>query len=211
MGSKNQGIKQFQVLPANKVASQFLQLFTQIFPSFPKSKEFANATKYSQNERNYSDALAKFWSFHGGGQFILTPESPNPSSRAVDFDVSIWGGVRIMTIEAKVFPIPTAPGRNEWEYVHGTGGGMERYRDEHHGFDYNPKHLFLDIAMIGYVKSGEFSSWHLKVNKWITNANWPTSEHIKEISCTKVFAQYKSDHIRKSGGPLVLHHFWVLI
>ena len=114
----------------------------------------------------------------------------------------------IFTIEAKLLPTPvTGSKRNEFEYVYGKGGGIQRFKDGNHGVDNQDSYL-LENAIIAYIKENDFDFWLETINTWILAAKWDKSELLK-ADYFKIIAKLKSIHSGVNSSEVNLHHFWV--
>lgn len=88
------------------------------------------------------------------------------------------------------------------QYVSGTTGGIQRFKENKHGVD------LKQSAMIGYIEIEDFNFWQRKVNSWISDKN----EHLKKIDIQKI-AKYQSIHKRINNKikSIKLMHFWLKI
>lgn len=85
------------------------------------------------------------------------------------------------------------------EYVSGSTGGIQRFKENKHGVD------LPYSAMIGYIEIEDFNFWHNKVNSWISEK----AEYLKTVEIKKM-AKLKSKHkryIEKTSIELI--HFWL--
>ncbi|MCB0737534.1 MAG: hypothetical protein KDC92_08475 [Bacteroidetes bacterium] len=138
-------------------------------------------------------------------RFCFLPENAQKGSCSVDIGV-YKGAILIYTIEAKVLPIPE---RSEHEYVYGTGGGIQRFKDEKHGLG-NQDELIPFNGMIAYIKEQDFDYWHTQTNTWIEEAGWHDAEKLEKIDFNKI-GRLKSIHQRIGGTYVYLDHFWVYV
>lgn len=108
--------------------------------------------------------------------------------------------------------LPARDKKAEREYVQGKLGGIQRFKEGNHGkgLDYS--------AMVGYVQSDSFESWHQKINSWIEDLIqtedkliWKSEDKIVPRS-TESKKKYTSSHSRLlHQSPIVLYHYWVAI
>ena len=141
--------------------------------------------------------------------FYFARENAQNGSSTVDIGI-YKGSNLIFTIEAKLLPIPVRGKkgkRKEYEYVHGKGAGIQRFKDNNHGLD-NSGNLLVENGLIAFVKQDSFETWFLKINQWILDANWPETEQLQKDYFSQI-AKLKSTHKRIDNSKLILHHFWV--
>lgn len=118
----------------------------------------------------------------------------------------------ILPIECKRLPTPSSKDRDHREYLLGNAGGVQRFKDGHHG----PKHAHA--AMIGYLQSEGIAYWCKMLDNWIDSAvnaatvNWSAADKlqlVKHDSDQRV-ATLKSKHSRANGlVPIRIDHLWI--
>ena len=66
--------------------------------------------------------------------------------------------------------------------------------------------------MLAYIKSEGFPHWLKKVNKWVDDAGWGTSEQLqKSARFGKIMGVLESNHQRTDGSNIKLTHFWIKV
>lgn len=207
------GIEMNKPTPRNrKRKDKIKQILDVIEPNllyFTSSQEFVNIVGIKKNENQYTDAFCAFINRKCNYFFQFSREVSQNGSSTIDIGIRNEY-VIIFTIEAKLLPTPLKPkSRNEYEYVYGKGGGIQRFKDLKHGL--NDQNELLPInGMIGFIIKNEFSEWFSVINGWIFDASWPSSEFLIQ----KHFENdtlYFSNHKRIDGSDLTLHHFWIKI
>lgn len=202
----------FPSLPPKRTISFILSFLAELLPLF--GTDYLAAPNVSQLE--YEDKISEKLLF-----FLNSKAKPTDllfhfaASQGVDFIIKVQpiriGAAPIFVIEAKRLP-PTSPN----DYVKGRTGGIERFKQEHAGFDYP-----LQVsAMLGYIQERDFAHWYQKINNWITalieqpaqnsTYNWASQDLLRPFSPgADDMIRYISTHARKSLAPLELHHFWL--
>lgn len=201
-------IRKFKNLEPNEEVEKLIFYIEKQLPLFRDSDEFVDILALKKNENQHSKAFCVYMTNACSSTFCFQGENAQKGSNSVDIGV-YKGSNLFFTIEAKVLPTPSSPKRKEHEYVYGSGGGIERFKNEKHGLD-NNDNLLPENGMIGYVKEHTFEHWHIEVNKWVTDAGWDISEYLMKTDFSKV-ASLHSKHKRKNGDALVLHHWWVMV
>lgn len=196
----------FKNLQANTVVEDLVSYLEEILPGFKVSDEFIEILAEKKNENQHSTAFCVYMTNRCGSKFCFQRENAQKGSSTID--IGVYRGANLFfTIEAKVLPTPLSGKRKEHEYVFGMGAGIQRFKEEKHGLD-NRNGLLPENGMIAYIKNNDFKYWHLKVDKWITDADWSASEKLTK-EYFKTIARLKSVHTRKNGSIITLHHFWV--
>jgi len=200
-----------KVLPSNNLVLKLLASIDEHITHFTTSGTFDNVLKKKKNENQHTTAFCVFMNHYlkeNNMSLVFNSETPQKGSHTVDIGVFHTEGVLIFTIEAKILPIPIRnKKRHEYEYVYGKGGGIQRFKDAQHGVDVEDKNL-TENGLIAYVKENDFTHWHKKINQWILDAGWHSSEQLQKIQINTT-AKLKSTHPRIDGSQVVLHHFWV--
>ncbi|PZX59626.1 hypothetical protein LV84_00834 [Algoriphagus ratkowskyi] len=200
------GVSSFKNLQSSHLVNELISYLETELPNFTVSEEFVEILAVKKNENQHSSAFCVYMTNECSSHFYFLPENSQKGSSKID--IGIYKGANLFfTIEAKVLPTPKGPKREEYEYVFGKGGGIERFRKEDHGVD-NKNNLLPENGMIAYVKTDDFNYWFSTINQWITDASWPEEEKLEIISFDKI-ARLKSNHLRKGGSQVILHHFWV--
>jgi hypothetical protein len=174
-------------------------------PNFPNSQEFIDILEKKKNENQHSRAFCVFMNSKSKSKYDFQREVSQIANSTVDIGV-YKASLLIFLIEAKILPIPE---REEYEYVYGKGGGIQRFKDNKHGLD-DKNNLLPENGMIAYIKKEDFDYWLDKVNQWILDAGWSESEKLEKIYF-EVIAKLKSKHTRIDNSELTLHHFWVYV
>lgn len=203
------GIETFRELKPNKVVHQLVTMISDGLPSFSSSKEFETVLKNKKNENQHSTAYCLFAINFCKSRFCFMRENTQKGSSTVDIGV-YKGEILIFVIEAKLLPTPkgtTQQPRYEYEYVYGKGAAIQRFKDMQHGVDNEDRH-FSDSGVIAFIKENNFDFWFQKVNQWISDAKWDTTEELQKISINTT-AILLSAHSRTDGTVIRLHHFWV--
>jgi hypothetical protein len=204
------GIRSFRNIQSNALVNELISYIEEQLPSFTTSDDFTEILSLTKNEDQHSEALCNFMTFQQHPlRFNFLREKSQKGNRTVDIGVYLKGGVLLFTLEAKVLPTPLTGERKEHEYVFGKGGGIQRFKDENHGVD-NQGTLLRDNGMIAYVKEQNFDHWHVSINQWVLDATWAEGEKLRKISFSKI-ARLVSEHDRKGGSVVTLHHFWVVV
>ncbi|WP_192347810.1 hypothetical protein [Algoriphagus sp. Y33] len=196
----------FKILQPSSLVEELIEYMVKQLPYFTISEEFVEILAVKKNENQHSSAFCVYMTNECPSNFYFLPENSQKGSSKID--IGIYKGANLFfTIEAKVLPTPKDSKRKEHEYVFGKGGGIERFREEDHGVD-NRNNLLSECGMIAYVKSQDFNHWFSTINQWVLDASWPENEKLQIVSFDKI-ARLKSNHLRKGGSQVILHHFWV--
>lgn len=201
-----------KVKPINKTPkdpiTQLISVIEENMADFPNSEEYRIILKKKKNENQHSDAFCLFMQRKCNYIFQFTRELSQFGTSSIDMGIR-HNCIVIFTIEAKVFPTPlTSKDRKEHEYVYGQkGGGIQRFKEENHGLD-DENNLIVQNGMIAYIKKNTFDYWFTKVNQWIKDAKWEESESLLP-KYSEEEDKYKSQHPRKNGTNVILHHFWI--
>ena len=188
--------------------TELIHIIEQNLASFPYSLEFETILAQKKDENQHSDAFCAFISRVCDNHFQFVRELSQYGACRIDIGIRHNSWV-IFTIEAKVLPTPIYKDSTEHQYVYGKGGGIERFKQGKHGLDDTNNKLPIN-GMIAYIKKQDFTYWHTKVNQWIKDANWDDSELLTQKYPTQQ-DKYISQHPRKDGTHVTLHHFWVLV
>lgn len=201
------GVSTFKNLQPSQLVSDLIVFLETELPNFTVSEEFLRTPLNKRNEDQYTYDLCSFLIGRSNSSFSFIPQARQKASYKVDIGVHFRGGVLIFTIEAKVLPNPKKNKGKDHQYVHGNGAGIQRYKDENHGIDLEER-LLSQNGMMAYVKNQDFNHWFSTINQWVTDASWPENEKLEIVSFNKI-ARLKSNHLRKGGTQVILHHFWV--
>ena len=188
----------------------FLVLFiSKESPTFSSSQEAKAILVKKKNENQHSTAFCVFMTNRCKARFCFQRENAQKGNSVIDIGV-YYGANLIFTIESKLLPTP--PGtkkqpRFEHEYVSGKGAGIERFKNEKHGYD-NEDNPLLENAMIGFVLENGIDFWLAKINQWIVDAKWGEGETIQKsfFSGLEIF---KSRHQRNDNSYFILYHFLI--
>lgn len=205
------GIKSFSQLEPNHLVDELILFIESQLANFIRSDEFAQITAIKKNENQHTESFCIYMNNKCSARFCFMKESSQKGSSVIDIAV-YRGAVLIFTIEAKLLPTPKgtiAKPRAEHEYVYGKGAGIQRFKEEQHGMD-NQENLLPVNGMIGFLKEKDDAFWLAKINFWIDQAGWPSSERIIEIAIEKG-KRYVSKHLRVSNKMVTLHHFWISV
>jgi hypothetical protein len=137
--------------------------------------------------------------------FLFTFESKDGPDMLIYAMPHLGFSLPIFIIEAKRLP-PTSV----QEYVRGRNGGIERFKKESHGSEYDL------AAMLGYIQEKDASYWHQKINCWIdklilnsiADPKWEEQDKLALVKDSSV-AEFISIHSRLKKKPVSLHHFWI--
>jgi len=202
-----------EALPPDNLVPELLASIDEHITHFTTSNVFSNILRKKKNENQHTMAFCAFMNNYLKGNdlsLIFDRETSQKGSYAVDIGVLHTSGLLIFTIEAKILPTPkgtkSSP-RNEYEYVYGKSGGIQRFKNAQHGVDLEDKNL-PENGLIAYIKENDFPYWHTKINQWILDAKWHKSEQLQKIHINTT-AKFKSTHSRVDDSEVVLHHFWV--
>lgn len=205
------GIRTFRELKPNKLIQKLVASISNEISAFPGSSEFQTVLKKKKNENQHSTAFCLFMTNACKSTFYYNRENAQKGSHSIDIGV-YKGANLIFVIEAKLLPIPKGSRqrpRFEHEYVYGNGAGIQRFKYGVHGVD-NEDMPFSDCGMIAFVKEKDFIFWLQKINQWIKDTKWDSSEQLQKIKVGKS-ATFLSAHSREDGSMIRLHHFWVQV
>lgn len=175
---------------------------------FPDSQEFVDILERKKNENQHSLSFCVFMTNLCKSTYYFGRENNQKGNSVIDIGVYL-GSKLIFTIEAKLLPTPPYEGSNEYQYVYGKGGGIQRFKEGKHGLD-NTDNPLLENGMIAYIKDKDFAHWHTQVNQWIIDAGWGESEKLNP-KYENQLDKYKSQHKRGKKDNVTLHHFWVKV
>ena len=204
-----EGIKAFQNLQPNNLVEDLINYIEKEIVLFTSSIEFTDVLKKKKNENQHSLAFCVFMTNRCQSRFCFQRENSQKASSTVDIGV-YSGSNLIYTIEAKLLPTPMGSKklpREEHEYVYGKGAGIQRFKEGKHGLDNQDEYL-KENGMIAYVLQNDFQYWFGKINQWIIDARWESSEKLA-IDYSNSTAKLISKHKRVDKSEFVLHHFWV--
>lgn len=211
LGSIINGIKGFKVLKPHNEVDDIIHCIEKYLPLFVSSSEFIDITSVKKNENQHSTAFCVYMNYNSPKRICFSREASQKGSSTID--MVVYAGSKIVfAIEAKLLPTPKgtiSEPRAEHEYVYGKGAGIQRFRDGKHGLDDQNVPL-LQNALIAYIKEDDFDKWHKRINKWVDDASWPSSEHLDKVYFNKT-AKLLSEHTRSDKSLVSLHHFWVLV
>lgn len=188
---------------------ELLEYIESELPKFVGSHTFDKIMVKKKNEIQHSAAFSAYM-MKKQDRFTFMNEFPQRGSSKVDVAVidKITDDI-FFTIEAKVLPTPKDALRSEHEYVYGKGAGIQRFKEEFHGVDYQDSPL-SENGMIAYIKENDFEYWLSKVNQWILDAQWNKSEQLEKIYF-KSIAKLFSKHPRPKTSDVSLYHFWIYV
>jgi hypothetical protein len=206
------GIETFRELKPNKVVRQLVTMISDRLPFFASSKEFSAVLTKKKNENQHSTAFCLFMTNECKSAFYFNRENAQKGSSTVD--IGIYKGANLLfVIEAKLLPTPpsgtTQQPRHDYEYVYGKGAAIQRFKDMQHGVD-NADMPFSDSGIIAFIKNNDFDFWLEKINQWISDVEWDTSEQLQKINVDSI-ATLLSAHSRNDTTMIRLHHFWVYV
>ena len=201
------GISTFKNLPDSGIISELISYIEGKLPSFTSSEEFTFNITNTSNEDRITEQVCNFL-INQRSKFSFVSQTSQGARHKVDIGAYL-GANLIFTLEAKILPTPKSKERKEYEYVYGQGGGIERFKNENHGINIRGELLPIN-GMIGYIKKDSFDHWLNRVNQWISDTSWGSEEHLRKIDFSKI-AYLDSNHKRKNGSYLRLHHFWIQI
>lgn len=196
-------------LPPDQTTKAILEFLGMWFPAF--RAEYL-VTYPSPIEDRISESLHLYLQEKAKATNLLIRVS---EKKGVDFLIFIEPMVisakPIFVIEAKRLP-PT----NTKDYVQGRTGGIERFKREQEGFNFDKNHC----AMVAYIQQHTFEYWFNQVNQWLTELiannenydefNWEESDKLIAImSSATDIARYVSNHSRKTLSRLTINHFWL--
>jgi hypothetical protein len=210
------GINTFRELEPNSIVIDLITLIDDEIKNFTTSDSFINILKKKKNENQHSQAFCNFMNLicrQNEQNIILIFDREVSQKGSSTVDIGVYrGSILFFTIEAKVLPTPKGTKsypRNEFEYVYGKGGGVERFKKNKHGLD-DENNLLVENGMIAFVKENDFDFWLQKTNQWINDATWSKSEKLKKVYF-RTTAKLKSKHKRIDSSEVVLHHFWIKV
>lgn len=197
----------FRNLGTNRLVESLLSTIESSLDNFPHSEEFKDVMGIKKNENQHSLSFCLFMTNKCKSNFYFARENAQKGSNVVDIGI-YRGSNLIFTIEAKILPTPkgtSARPRNDYEYVYGKGGGIQRFKDGKHGLD-NYNNLLPENGMIAYITENTYAFWYKKINSWILDAGWPDKEYLLVSNSPNRFV---SQHVLNTGSKVKLHHFWV--
>jgi hypothetical protein len=128
-------------------------------------------------------------------------------------------GVIILSKSLPSFPIIEFEAKrlsatsNNREYVYGERGGIERFKQRHHGAHLNT------CGMFGYVQNDNQSVWVQKINEWISeksashdtsSLDWRNqSELLIHVESLVNVDKWSSSHVRIDKSILCLYHYFI--
>lgn len=210
-GSIIEGIKGFKVLKPHNEVDDIIHCIEKYLPLFVSSSEFIDITSVKKNENQHSTAFCVYMNYNSPKRICFSREGSQKGSSTIDM-VVYAGSKVVFAIEAKLLPTPlgtTSDPRDEHEYVYGKGAGIQRFKDGKHGLDDQNVPLQQN-ALIAYIKEDDFKCWYERVNQWINDASWPSSESLDKIYF-KTTAKLLSEHTRLDKSLVKIHHFWVIV
>lgn len=202
------GIESYRQLEPNTLVESLIAYVEKQLPLFTKSGEFVEILEIKKNENQHSAAFCAFMTNQCRSKFYFNRENAQKGSSSIDIGV-YKGGKLFFTIEAKILPTPKGSHRNEYEYVYGRGGGIQRFRNGSHGLD-NSNNYLNQNGLIAYVKEFDFPYWVEKINQWIADAEWDEAEKLQGLYL-KSIGRLKSEHPRSDDSKVFLDHFWVYV
>lgn len=207
------GINTFKNLKPNTLVYDLVVVIDDRIVHFRNSDAFANILSKKKNETQYTTAFCVFMNLEckaGSINFIFTPENAQIGSSKVDIGV-YFGSILFFNIEAKVLPTPSVSknsSRKEYEYVYGKGGGIQRFKSNH-GVD-NEDNYLSENGIIAYIKANDFEFWLQKINQWVIDASWNSTEQLQKVHFATT-AKLQSKHQRNDKSEVTLYHFWVSV
>lgn len=177
---------------------------------FQGSEQFINILMKKKNENQHSLAFCVYMTFESKQKYYFARENAQKGSSVIDVGIYNKIGILLFTIEAKLLPIPIPrknSERKEYEYVYGKGAGIQRFKDGKHGVD-NEDKLLPESGLIAFIKEQCFEHWYQKINQWILDAEWDSSEQLQK---TQLDYKFISNHPRINAPNVKLHHFWVKV
>ena len=206
-----EGLNEFTQLKPSTIVDDLLQLIDTYLPGFTGSDEFVNILEKKKNENQHSLSFCVYMTNKCASRFYFGRENAQFGSSVIDIGI-YYGGSLVFTIEAKLLPTPKGTKikpRAEYEYVHGDGAGIQRFKEEKHGLN-NAGDLLPESGMIAFVKEKDYTYWYDKVNDWITAAKWPDTEILTGITSDPI-TKLRSTHTRKGKSQIALHHYWIKV
>jgi len=210
MTNNIQAFNQIEEGSSDQVVLGLIQYIEDALPEFHGSPEFVDILAKKKNENQHSQSFCIYMTNECRSSYYFCRENSQVGSYTIDIGV-YRGSNLIFTIEAKLLPTPTqkSGSRTEHEYVYGKGAGIERFRNGFHGVDNQDKPL-PENGLIAYIKEQNFEYWLLKVNQWISNAQWGESEQLEKIYFRQI-AKLLSKHPREKTSEVTLYHFWIYV
>jgi len=205
------GIKSFQNLRPNKLVQDLVNYIESELMRFTYSEEFIDILERKKNENQHTLSFCVYMTNKCSSKFYFGRENAQKGSSVIDIGV-YKGSILIYTIEAKLLPTPQGTKqypRYEYEYAYGKGGGIQRFKDGKHGVDNNNNPL-VENGLIAFIKDDKFDYWLSKVNQWITETDWDSSEQLQKIYFEDI-AKLQSKHLRIDKSVVYLNHYWVYV
>ena len=202
-----EGLQGFKIIEPANVVEDLVSFIQQELPLFSSSEEFMNILEMKKNENQHSLSFCVYMTNQCNSKYYFARENAQKGTSVIDIGV-YKGSILIFTIEAKLLPTPLAHNRLEHEYVHGKGAGIQRFKEGKHGRD-NANNLLSEGGLIAFLKENNFDFWLLKVNEWITDVQWDSSELLEKIHFNGI-GRLKSKH-KRLDDDVLLHHFWVTV
>ena len=204
-----EGLNEYKILEPNNLVNELVTFIEEQLLTFPHSLEFLKILEKKKNENQHSLSFCVYMTNKCKSKFYFARENVQKGSSVID--VGVYKGANlIFTIEAKLLPTPKSTNkrkREEHEYVYGKGAGIQRFKDGNHGRD-NIDNLLSENGLIAFVKANDFDYWLKKVNQWISDINWGSSEMLEKVYFNYI-AKLKSKHARKGSSDVLLYHFWM--
>ena len=162
-------------------------------------------------------------------QFRVEEADESRKGRKIDLipapsGVTIWIDGRqysqyssLMPIECKRLPTPSAPKRDEREYLFSkvsSAGGIQRFKEGNHG----ASHILG--AMIGYIQRCDIVFWERRLAKWIkellaeNTPGWQSSDALTMLNSDPETGVAILESCHERGGdlkPILIHHLWVVM
>ncbi|HUC79395.1 MAG TPA: hypothetical protein VMR70_00710 [Flavisolibacter sp.] len=202
---------EFRELKPNTLVAELVEFIEKQLPDFSNSLEFIKILEKKKNENQHSLSFCVYMTNKCNSKFYFARENSQKGPSTIDIGV-YKGPILLFTIEAKLLPTPQGSKgneREEHEYVYGRGAGIQRFKDGNHGRD-NVDQFIPENGMLGLIKDQDFEFWLEKVNQWIRDINWESSEALQKNYFNSV-AKLKSKHKRVNGPEVLLHHFWIKV
>lgn len=153
--------------------------------------------------RRSTDEVFKF-----KGQWVYSDSNRQPDFGVITVEDNNPFGFTNVFFEIEAKRLPTGYGR-EKEYVEGNLGGIQRFKEGHHGKDLSQS------AMVGYVQKETCLHWHTEINKWIANlinANseghivWNETDLLRHLSDFNKIQKYVSENQRDIDSIRLYHY-----
>ncbi|MHC5060131.1 MAG: hypothetical protein ACYTFK_03485 [Planctomycetota bacterium] len=176
-----------------------LEEFAEIYRSIPEPDNIR-----SKKEDYITIQIERFLNGKIQG-YLFEPESCSGPDINILFKAFELHQKPLFVIEAK--RLRTQSGT---DYVKGQTGGIERFKREKHGGN------FEIAAMFGYLEENDFNHWHSKINGWIgqligaknEEVDWLEQDKLTKINAGKL-GEYQSIHSRPTKKNIKLYHFWL--